>query len=183
LAENLVYGTTTADYTNVPAGSYTIDVAPAGGKVIASFEADANALGGQTALVLASGFLTPDDDQNGEAFGALLVLADGTTALLPAVSTSIDEFSDMPQQFELEQNYPNPFNPTTIIRFAIPETGITKLEVYNMLGQRVEVLVNEIKQAGVHEAVFDASNLSTGTYLYRLNAGNFIKTEKMILIK
>ena len=158
-------------------------MAPAGGNVIASFEADANAVGGQTALVLASGFLTPDDDQIGEAFGALLVLADGKTTLLPAVYTRIDEFSDMPQQFELEQNYPNPFNPTTIIWFAVPETGVTKLEVYNMLGQRVEVLVNEIKQAGVHEAVFDASNLSTGTYLYRLNAGNFIKTEKMILIK
>ncbi|MCA1800360.1 MAG: DUF4397 domain-containing protein, partial [Actinobacteria bacterium] len=109
LAENVVYGTTTADYTSVPAASYTIDVAPAGGEVIASFEADANALGGQSALVLASGFLTPENDQDGEPFGALLVLADGSTALLPGVSTSIDEFSNVPQEFALEQNYPNPF--------------------------------------------------------------------------
>ena len=184
LADNVVYGTTTAEYTNVPAASYTIDVAPAGDDPIASFEADANALGGQSALVLASGFLTPNDDQDGEPFGLLLVLADGSTALLPGVSTSIDEIDGVPQQFALEQNYPNPFNPSTQIEYALPQAADVQISVYNVVGQRVALLLNNEQQsAGYHTVSFDASNLASGMYLYRIQAGNFIQTRKMTLIK
>jgi len=184
LAEGVVFGTTTADYTNVPAASYTIDIAPAGDEIIASFEADANALGGESALVLASGFLTPSANQDGEAFGALLVLADGTTALLPGVSTSIDEISGMPQEFALEQNYPNPFNPTTQIEYALPEAASVQIAVFNIVGQRVATLLNNEQQpAGSYSVSFDASNLASGMYLYRIQAGNFIQTRKMTLIK
>jgi hypothetical protein len=184
LASDVVYGTTTADYTTVDIGSYTIDIAPAGGNTIASFEADANGLGGLSALVLASGFLSPADNQDGEAFGALLVLADGTTALLPAVSTSIDELDGMPQQFALEQNYPNPFNPTTQIEFALPQAADVQIAVYNIVGQRVATLLsNEQRSAGIHSVTFDASNLASGMYMYRIQAGNFTQTRKMTLIK
>ncbi|GEM_PF-685458 len=184
LASDVVYGTTTADYTDVAIGLYTLDISPSGGSVVASFEADVNNLGGQTGLVLASGFLTPSDDQDGESFGALLVLTDGTTALLPAVSTSIDEFSDMPQKFELEQNYPNPFNPTTQIEYALPQAADVQIAVYNVVGQRVALLLNnEQKAAGYHTVSFDASNLASGMYLYRIQAGNFTQTRKMTLIK
>jgi hypothetical protein len=184
LAEGVVFGTTTADYTNVPAASYTIDIAPAGDDVIASFEADANALGGKSALVLASGFLTPSANQDGEAFGALLVLADGSTALLPGVSTSIDDVSGMPQKFALEQNYPNPFNPTTQIEYALPEAASVQIAVFNIVGQRVATLLsNEQQSAGFYSIPFDASNLASGMYLYRIQAGNFIQTRKMTLIK
>ncbi|WP_340105143.1 DUF4397 domain-containing protein [Rhodohalobacter sp. 8-1] len=184
LATDVTYGATTPAYADVAVGSYTIDIAPAGGNVIASFEADANALGGESALILASGFLTPDNDKDGEPFGALLVLDDGTTALLPAVSTSIDEIDGVPQQFALEQNFPNPFNPTTQIEYALPQAADVQIAVYNVVGQRVAVLLNNEQQsAGYHTVSFDASNLASGMYLYRIQAGNFIQTRKMTLIK
>ena len=184
LATGVVFGSTTADYIDLDAGLYTIDIAPAEGSVVASFEADANDLGGETALILASGFLTPADDKDGEPFGALLVLADGKTALLPAVSTSIDELSGMPQQFALEQNYPNPFNPSTQIEYALPKAAAVQIAIYNVVGQRVATLLNNEQQsAGYHTVSFDASNLASGMYLYRIKAGNFTQTRKMTLIK
>jgi hypothetical protein len=83
----------------------------------------------------------------------------------------------------LEQNFPNPFNPTTTIRFAIPQNEHVTLKVYDLLGREVATLVNEARSAGNHEAFFDASNLASGVYIYRLTAGNFIATKKFTLIK
>ena len=185
LASDFTFGTTTPEYTDVAVGSYTIDIAPAGGTTIASFEADANDLGGLTALILASGFLVPEANQNGEPFGALIVLPDGTTALLPAVSTSIDDqLSGVPQEFALEQNYPNPFNPSTQIEYALPRSADVQIAVYNVVGQRVALLLNNEQQsAGYHTVSFDASNLASGMYLYRIQAGDFVQTRKMTLIK
>ena len=100
--------------------------------------------------------------------------------------TSIDrdeEPDEIPNQSKLHQNYPNPFNPTTNIRFELPESSLVTLEVYNILGQRVAQLVNECKSPGRYEVNFDASNLSSGVYLYRLKAGDIVRTEKMMLIK
>lgn len=184
LATDVSYGSTTSEYTDVPVGSYTIDISPAGGDVFASVEADANELGGETGLVLASGFLMPENNQDGEPFGALLVLADGTTVLLPSVSTSIDEQTGLPQQFALEQNYPNPFNPNTQIEYALPQASNVKITVYNVVGQQVATLLNNEQQsAGYHSVSFDASSLASGMYLYRIEAGSFVQTKKMTLIK
>lgn len=102
---------------------------------------------------------------------------DGTATSTEPIS------SDVPQSLELEQNYPNPFNPTTNIQFAVPESGHTTLEVYNLMGQKVATLVNETVSAGQHVATFDASNLASGTYMYRLQAGNQVQTRKLTLIK
>lgn len=88
-----------------------------------------------------------------------------------------------PQTFELYSNYPNPFNPSTKIRYAISQSAFTTLKVYSMLGQEVATLINEEKTPGVYEVNFDATNLSSGTYLYKLQAGNFTEIKKMILIK
>jgi parallel beta-helix repeat protein len=88
-----------------------------------------------------------------------------------------------PKEIKLDQNYPNPFNPTTTIRFALPKAESVKLEVFNMLGQRVTILLDEKKSAGMHTATFDASNLSSGMYIYRLQAGEFVETRKLTLIK
>lgn len=108
-----------------------------------------------------------------------------------SVFTSSEEqfSSDTPNQFNLEQNYPNPFNPTTNIRFNMPEAGIVKLSVFNVLGQRVSTLIaGERFNSGQHNVTFDASHLSSGMYLYRIeisaiNNATFTKTGRMVLIK
>ncbi|GEM_PF-1849271 len=99
-----------------------------------------------------------------------------------AVSTE-NITSGIPQSVKLNQNYPNPFNPNTTIQFSLPESSHATLEVYNMLGQRVATLVNETLTAGTHTANFDASDLSSGVYLYRLQAGNEVQTRKLTLVK
>lgn len=85
--------------------------------------------------------------------------------------------------YDLIQNYPNPFNPSTTISYAVKDAGLVTLKVYNVLGDEVATLVNEVQAAGMHDVRFDASSLSTGVYFYTLNAGNFTATKKMILTK
>jgi len=85
--------------------------------------------------------------------------------------------------YRLEQNFPNPFNPVTRINFSIPKTGLVTLKIYDMLGKEVMTLANEIKSAGLYAIDFDGRELSSGTYFYRLEAGDFIDTKKMLLIK
>ena len=99
-----------------------------------------------------------------------------------------DNKSNEPTSFELSQNYPNPFNPTTKIKYSIPivETGHApslQLKVYDILGREVATLVNESKAPGNYEVTFNASNLASGVYFYRLTAGKFIQTKKMILLR
>jgi len=98
------------------------------------------------------------------------------------VATSVHE-EELPAKFALMQNYPNPFNPGTNIEFTIPKASEVQLIVYNLLGQRVAVLVNENKSAGWHSVKFDASNLSSGLYLYRLTSESYSETKRMMLIK
>ncbi|MFZ1517970.1 MAG: YCF48-related protein [Ignavibacteriaceae bacterium] len=88
-----------------------------------------------------------------------------------------------PKSFALEQNYPNPFNPTTSIQYAIASSQYVQLKVYDILGNEVSTLVNEVKSAGTYQIIFDASDLSSGTYFYRLQAGSFVETKKMILLR
>ncbi len=85
--------------------------------------------------------------------------------------------------YKLDHNYPNPFNPITIISFSIAEDMPTKLTIYDLLGNEMKVLVNEVKLAGSYDLKFNASFLASGLYLYRLKAGNFVETKKMILLK
>ena len=96
--------------------------------------------------------------------------------------------STLPQQFDLAQNFPNPFNPTTTIRYALPKDVSVQLEVFNLLGQRVKVLTNGYQSAGFKTIVWDGSDqygnaVSSGIYIYRLTAGEFTKTRKMMLMK
>ena len=97
--------------------------------------------------------------------------------------TSITEVDDRPNAFNLAQNYPNPFNPSTRIAFSVPEAGHVRLDVFDMIGQRVATIVNEHVNAGSHTVSFDADRLSSGMYLYRLQSGSFSQTNKMMLVK
>jgi len=89
----------------------------------------------------------------------------------------------VPTRFELSQNYPNPFNPTTTINFDLPVDGKVSIKLFDMMGREVATLVNENKTAGYYTLNFNASNYSSGTYFYRIDAGSFVSTKKMMLVK
>lgn len=98
--------------------------------------------------------------------------------------TSVKDGSDgVPNEFALVQNYPNPFNPSTMIQYALPTSEHVRISVYNALGQEVATLVDELQIAGYKSVNFDVSNLSSGVYFYRIVAGNFGQTKKMVLMK
>jgi len=94
-----------------------------------------------------------------------------------------NETTDIPKDFTLSQNYPNPFNPITKISFSIPsETDVT-ISIYDIRGRHIKTLVNEEKKAGYYDVNFNASDIASGIYFYKLKAGNFVLTKKMVIIK
>ncbi|MHB8336561.1 MAG: T9SS type A sorting domain-containing protein [Ignavibacteriaceae bacterium] len=94
-----------------------------------------------------------------------------------------DKRNDLPADFSLAQNYPNPFNPTTTINYLVPKTSLVTIMVYDILGNEVANLVNEEKPVGNYKVEFKASKLSSGIYFYRMQAGSFVETKKLILMK
>ena len=119
----------------------------------------------------------------------------GSEMYLDDLELSMDMVSDVEDEFQslafqLEQNYPNPFNPSTTIKYTIPNVTLSgvegsrvQLKVYDVLGNEVATLVNEEKPAGNYEVDFSASNLTSGVYLYKIQAGSFVETKKMILLR
>ncbi|MDG5767104.1 SusE domain-containing protein [Balneolales bacterium ANBcel1] len=103
--------------------------------------------------------------------------------LLRGVVTGASSPAEQPDDFLLKQNYPNPFNPSTQIRFALPEQSHVNITVYNVLGQRITTLLNETRASGWHEVTFDASGLSSGVFLYRIEAGGHVETRQMMFVK
>ncbi len=97
--------------------------------------------------------------------------------------TTVLDNNELPSSFDLKQNYPNPFNPSTLIQYDIANQSHVRLEVYNVIGQRVITLVNEEKTPGRYEVLFDAASLASGVYLYRLQTEAFQKTRQMLLVK
>ncbi|MFH1867322.1 MAG: T9SS type A sorting domain-containing protein [Patescibacteria group bacterium] len=120
--------------------------------------------------------------------GAVNTRITGTVNTNVPVYSVVEALTDVPESttpasFVLTQNYPNPFNPTTRINYALPGAVKVTLKVYDLLGQEVALLVNERQPAGNYEVTFDASNIPTGLYIYRLRAGEFTQTKKMLLTK
>ena len=119
--------------------------------------------------VIAEDFLI--DDIRILAYGSTSYARDGyVTPLLPA-------------RYSLGQNYPNPFNPSTTIKFELPKSSHVTLSVYDILGRQVSVLINERRDAGLHEVKFDAASLASGVYFYRLQAGSYVQTRKLLILK
>ena len=96
---------------------------------------------------------------------------------------SVPEKELFVNEFRIEQNYPNPFNPSTKISFNVPQESFVKVKVYDIIGNEITTLVNEVKSAGYYEVEFVAENLSSGIYIYQLRANDFIQTKKMILLR
>jgi len=122
------------------------------------------------------GTITADatsNGNNGTISGAVWV---------PGISSAENE-NDIPDSYSILQNFPNPFNPATSIRYSVPELTKVSLRVYDVLGNEIATLVNEEKERGVYTINFDASQLASEIYLYRLQAGGYLETRKMILIK
>jgi hypothetical protein len=89
---------------------------------------------------------------------------------------------EVPALFRLEQNFPNPFNPSTTVRYVLPVRSHVTLSVFNTLGQLVATLVNESREPGNHEVQFDANGFSSGVYFYRIQAGDFVQTKRLLLL-
>jgi xyloglucan-specific exo-beta-1,4-glucanase len=135
--------------------------------IMATGEGDAPAFTGRL------GYLKPRSKRDGHAM-LLGKLYDVNIA---------GSISHIPKEFSLSQNYPNPFNPLTKINFAVPNTSKVTLKVYDILGKLVKTLVNETKDAGIYNVTFDGSDLASGIYFYKIEAGDFIESKKMVLVK
>ncbi|MEP0548208.1 MAG: DUF4397 domain-containing protein [Rhodothermales bacterium] len=171
LVDDATYGDIT-DYIGVPAGAYTLDVTLADGTTVAAtFAADLSGAAGVALTVLASGFLSPENDQNGPAFGLLAVFPDGTTALLPIGAVSNEDGAVSPTAFTLRGAYPNPVQAATTVQFDLGTDARVSVEVFDVLGRRVLQTAPALKAAGTAQEVrIDAGSLPSGAYLYRLTA-------------
>ncbi len=129
-------------------------------------------------------FFDIDNDGDKDMF---ISTSDGVTLYFEStlnVSEVKNTFQDyLPLKFNLVQNYPNPFNPVTKINYALPSAAMVELKVYNVLGQLITTLVNEEKPAGFYEIDFNAADFPSGVYMYKLQAGDYVQTKKMILLK
>jgi len=101
----------------------------------------------------------------------------------PFASVAPGATPGVPTRFELSQNYPNPFNPSTIVRYIVPAVTSVKLVIYDLLGREIAVLVNEIKTPGTYSVRFDGSGLASGVYIYRMDAGSFVQSRKLLLLR
>jgi hypothetical protein len=132
----------------------------------------------QTAIVMKSGAKL-----NGRALALTAVTMDANTVVVPGIVNAIGNNSSVSRNFALEQNYPNPFNPSTTIQYSLENAAQVSLKVYNLLGQDVATLVNDRQEAGSYVVPFNALNLSSGVYFYRLEAGSFVSMKRLVFMK
>lgn len=143
--------------------------------------------------IIANGFLNPIDSEIIDNKIYVLEFKNGwlntesTTRIweitFPGTFVNNEEEPELVDNFKLDQNYPNPFNPSTVISYRLPENSNVRLEVFDITGRQMATLVDGPQQSGPHQATFDASGLASGIYLYRLQAGEFVQTRQMVLVK
>ncbi len=189
LVDDLTYGEF-SDYVTVSAAEYVLHLTPGDDNqtLIASFEADLSGLGGGAAVVFASGFLTPENNHDGPAFGLFAALPTGDVVEFPAFfggsAPAAQDEADI-----VMSNHPNPFNVATQISFSLPQPLEVTLNIYNLLGQRVVTLIGgEMMSAGGHDLTWDGLDshgleAASGMYFYRLTAGDISLTKRMLLLK
>jgi hypothetical protein len=119
--------------------------------------------------------IVTSNDKN--AINEIPIIAEATEVI------SVDNITVLPSSYSLEQNYPNPFNPSTKIKYSIKDAGFVSIQVFDIFGREVTKLINLFQPSGNYEITFDAVNLTSGIYYYKLNINNFTETKKMLLIK
>ncbi len=122
----------------------------------------------------------------GRAASSSFIVTLGFWATVPPempAPTAIETIDAVPKRFSLDQNYPNPFNPATRIRYALPEPAAARLTIYDVLGREVSLLVDRQQAAGTYEVTFEAGDLPSGVYFYRLETGPFSEIRQMLLVK
>ncbi len=182
LVDDLSYGEMSEDYSVISSDAHFITISTQYG-FNEVFELDVSTLGGSNVILAASGFANNEEGILNYGFSMVVITEEGDVIELRNATSAGDTDSQLPVEFTLEQNYPNPFNPTTLISYTLPTDAHVTLEVYSVTGQRVAVLQNGTQQQGVHTVSFDASRLSSGVYIYRIQAGAYTQSRKMLLIK
>jgi hypothetical protein len=127
----------------------------------------------------------------GNVSAAIVISTDGPT--FPPDTITVSGFGvpitgvvvkrEIPLEYSLSQNYPNPFNPSTTINYSVPRSANVSLTIFNTLGQKVASLVNRREEEGYHQVIWNATNVPSGIYFYRLQAGEFLETKKIILLR
>lgn len=156
------------------------------GVVIFSDEGDS--LGSWNDGLYSCGVLALCSDNNGNVYlgaSTSMVLWCGGIWRRPLseIVTTIENETTQPTDFSLSQNFPNPFNPSTTIKYSVPQSSNVVIKLFDVLGNEIETLVNEVKPAGTYEITWSSANLPSGVYFYQLKAGDFVQTKKMLLIK
>jgi hypothetical protein len=130
---------------------------------------------GSTVQFVAADTLQPDN--------GVINIDRNSTAWSGQMATSVRLSKELPKEFVLMQNYPNPFNPATVIRYSLPVQSYVSLKVYDVLGREIATLVSEVLPAGTYEQRWNAAGVSSGVYFYRLKAGGFVETKKLVLLR
>lgn len=157
--------------------THVLPKSPSAGKVTFEFTYTAPSVTGAQILFANGNSVNLNGGENGDQWN--FAANKNITVIQP---TSVDD-NILANTFELKQNYPNPFNPSTKISWQSPVSSLQTLKVYDVIGNEVSVLIDEWKEAGNHSVNFDAAGLPSGVYLYKLTAGNYIETKKMMLVR
>jgi hypothetical protein len=188
LVDNCAYGNF-SDYFSLDPSTYAIDITNSSGStVLYSYALDLNGYADSALALFASGFVDPNSNQNGEPFG-LFAATPGGNVIEFSTATGIGEpIANEVDGFVLRQNYPNPFNPATMISYQLATESDVELTIYNVLGQEIRELVNQHQSGGIHQIQWNGRDeagreVASGVYLYKLSAGDFVQSRKMLLLK